>query len=153
MNIRGEIRDEIYGSQENAAELEGVANVYSKWTDAADRPFGAQKLFASALAADAVLFILTLFGLRYVRYFLDLVQVFAFGLIAAFVVGFFIAFAAYRIFKNDIQTDVEPHIDSGVMSGYSEYESRGREFRAWFFGAAGGVLNTLVWFDVLLTRW
>lgn len=153
MNIRDEIRDQIYGSAEDTAEVEAIADEYSKWTDAADSPFGAQKLFAAALVADAVLFILTLFGLRYVRIFLDVVQVFAFGLIAAFVIGFFIAFAAYKIFKNDIQTDVEPHIDSGVMSGYSDYDEQGREFMVWFLAAGGGVLNAVVWLGVLTSRW
>jgi hypothetical protein len=152
MNIRDEIRDEIYGSQEDSAEVEAIATEYSQWTDKADLPYGAQKLFALALAADAALFILTLFGLGYVRYLLNSVQVFAFGLIAAFVIGFFIAFSAYKIFKNDIQTDTEIHIDSGVMSGYSDYEAREREFTVWFLSAGGGVLNAIVWLGVLMTR-
>ena len=88
----------------------------------------------------------------YVRGLIDWPDTLVYAASIPFAIGFFAAFTAYRIFKNDIKPDRIEHVDSGVMSGYSGYDLRQRQFAVWLVAAAGGVVNMLLVFLLLVIR-
>ena len=146
------IQDNILVDDEGREEVEQIAKVASEWMEITDRPFGAQMICTSAVVAEVVLLALTLFGLHYVQIVLNIVYILALGLVAAFAIGFFILFSAYKMYKNEISPDDDVHIDGGVMSGYVDEENSRRQLAGYYFGAVGAILNTVIWIALFTTR-
>jgi hypothetical protein len=146
--------DDILIDEEGREEAEAIATLYSRFTDATDDPFGAQMVLAAAVVAEVLLLVATFLGMRYLQVLLDIniVLFFVVGLFAAFTIGFFLLFSAYKIYKNEISPDEDLHIDGGVMSGYEDEENSRKQFAGWLFGAAGALLNTVIWLGIMLAN-
>src|SRR5437763_1445217 len=95
-------RDDIFVDEEGREEAEAVTSLYAKLADATDAPFGAQMVLAAAILAELVLVAANFLGMRYLQVLFDLniVLFFIVGLFAAFTIGFFLLFSAYKIYKN-----------------------------------------------------
>jgi hypothetical protein len=147
-------QDDLIINEEGREEVDRVATLYSRLTDTTDDPFGAQMVLGAAVVAELLLLAVTFFGIRYLQFLLTLniVLSFALGLFAAFTIGFFSLFSAYKIYKNEISQDEDIHIDTGVMSGFADEENSRRQFAGWLFGAAGALLNTVIWIGVLASH-
>jgi hypothetical protein len=147
-------RDDIFVDEEGREEAEAVTSLYAKLADATDAPFGAQMVLAAAILAELVLVAATFLGMRYLQVLFDLniVLFFIVGLFAAFTIGFFLLFSAYKIYKNEISPDEDVHIDGGVMSGYEDEENSRKQFAGWLFGAAGALLNTVIWLGIVVAN-
>ena len=149
MSLRDEVRDDIYGSGENEAEVERFASEIASVADIADKPLGAQKLIAMSVAAEIAAVIVALFGLRYLRLIFDDLYIALCGPVLIFFIGFFGAYAAFKIYKDDIARDNDLYINSGVMSGFADYERRQSQFTIYLVSAAGGVANVLLVFALM----
>ena len=145
-------QDDLLVDEEGRAELKEVGDMYAGFVDATDRPFGAQMVLASAVAAEFVLMAVTMFGLGYLQVVINIVYITIACLIAAFSIGFLIPFAAYKLYKNEISPDQDVPIDGGVMSGFTYEENRQRQYVGFYLGAAGAVVNTLVWLGLTMSR-
>jgi hypothetical protein len=150
MSIRDKVRDTLYGSAADEAESERRGASYAALTDSVDRPFGAQRRLAWCAAAEAIVVAVILFAPGYVRGLLDWLDTLFYAAAVTFGIGFFAAFSAYKVFKEDIRPDSDVPVDSGVMSGYSGYDRRQRQFIVWLVAAAGGAVNILVLLALLM---
>jgi hypothetical protein len=148
------LRDDIFVDEEGREEAEAVTSLYAKLADATDAPFGAQMVLAAAVVAEVLLLAATFLGMRYLHILLNLniVLFFLLGLFAAFTIGFFLLFSAYKIYKNEISPDEDVRIDSGLMSGFQDEENSRKQFAGWLFGAAGAMLNTVIWLGLLVAN-
>jgi hypothetical protein len=153
VDIRDEIRDQLYGSAEDEAERESLASGFDDLLSADGRPFGGQKTFVYCAVAEAIVAGLILFNPRYVSGVIDWLDTLIYGSIITFGIGFIATFNAYRILRNDVLPDNKPRVDSGVMSGYSGYDRRQRQFTVWLVASAGGVANILFLLLLLLVRY
>jgi hypothetical protein len=152
MSIRDKVRDTLYGSAADEAESERSAAGYSDLLNEADRPFAGQKRIVFCLAAEVFVVAVIILAPGYVRGLIDWPDTLIYAAAIPFAIGFFAAFTAYRIFKNDIRPDRDEPVNSGVMSGYSGYDRRQRQFAVWLVAAAGGVVNMLLLFLLLVIR-
>ena len=66
-----------------------------------------------------------------------------------FLIGFFAAYAAFKIYKEDIAPDNDIYINSGVMSGFADYERRQSQFTIYLVSSAAGVANVLLVFALM----
>jgi len=153
VSIGDKIRDELYGSSEDEAQSENSAAAYEELLEADGQPFGGQKIFIYCAAAEAIVLALILFYPSYVHGIIDWFDTLIYGSIITFSIGFLATFTAYRILKNDVFGDKNVPVDSGVMSGYSGYERRQRQFTIWLVAAAGGVANMLLLLLLMLFRY
>ena len=149
MSVHDKVRDTLYGSPADERKSERSAAGYADLTDSMDRPFLAQKSFVSCAAAEALLIGVIFFDPGHVLEIVSWPDTFVYAALVFFAVGFFAAFAAYKIYRNDIALDDAP-IGSGVMSGYSGYELGQGQFIVWLIASAGGVLNIVLLFSLLV---
>jgi len=149
MSFRDKVRDEIYGNGKNESEAEQFASEILSVTEIADRPLGAQKLLAISVAAEIAAVIVALFGLRYLRLIFDDLYIALFGPVLIFFIGFFGAYAVFKIYKEDIAPDNDIYINSGVMSGFADYERRQSQFTIYLVSSAAGVANVLLVFALM----
>ena len=149
MSFRDKVRDEIYGNGKNESEVEQFASEILSVTEIADRPLGAQKLLAISVAAEIAAVISAVFGLRYVRLLFDDLYLALFGPVLIFLIGFFAAYGAFKIYKDEIAQDDDIYIKSGIRSGFADYERRQSQFTIYLVSAAGGVANVLLVFALM----
>lgn len=150
MSIRDKIRDKLYGSAEDEAESESKAARFASLAEPDSDPFAAQKRLVISLIVEAAILAVIFFFPRSVRNFVyDATE---FSILTSFALGFLIGFTAYRVLKTDVLSDRDTPVQSGVMSGYSGYERRQRQFTIWLVASAGGVFNTLFLFLLLTIR-
>jgi len=144
--------DDLFVDDEGRAEADQAAEIGSRFVDMTDRPFGAQVVCAAAIGADVILMAVTLFGARLVAIFPNPLIIYGLELVASFPIGFFILFAAYKIYKNEVASDNDIHIDGGLMSGFADEENSRRKLAGYYFGAAGAIINTAIWLGLAITR-
>ena len=150
MGIQDKIRDELYGSAEDELKSEREAAALGELTDTSQLPFVVEKRLAICLLLEAAGLAFIFFFPRVAgSYFARVPHIVVIGW---FVLGFVIGFAAYTVLRTEVLPENDVSIDSGVMSGYSAYESRQRQFSVYLAGAAGGVVNLVIFF-ILLSVW
>jgi hypothetical protein len=140
-----ELRSDTYAAGlVDKDEADELAEKLNRMTASADAPFGAQRMLALAVAAEVLAATVARFGMGYVQRIVDIPYIAVYGTLFAFFIGFFAAFAAYRLFQEYIARDRAEPIDSDIMSGFAEYNSRQNGFAIYFISAFGGVANIIV---------
>jgi hypothetical protein len=133
-------------------------NVSASISNFMDHPYFAQKNFILSILADIAVFASFLIVPRLIMLIDEdfdfaefFVVTFPVSIITPFLVGYLIGYSSiklfyiYRPFKNSM----ELKIDSGMMSGYSQFQEHSRNWHSWLFGSASGFLN-LLGFTLLL---
>jgi hypothetical protein len=146
-----ELRDATDGGgvidREEASEWAGVFN---RAAAAADAPFGAQRMLAFAVVAEAFALGTVWFGMRYLLWLVDVVYATLIGTAFVFFTGFFGAFAAYKLYKEYIARDLPYPPADDPMSDIADYDTTQTDFTLYFISALAGIANVVLVF-VLLT--
>lgn len=150
MSIRDKIRDSLYGGAEDEAKSERNAAAIESFTDSMERPFGAQKRLVLALLVEAVVIAVIFVSPRRAITYAGYSPYFA--IMAAFALGFTMAFAGATLMNSSLLANDDPPIEDGIMSGFYEQERRERQFKLWLTAVAGGVFNVILLY-VLVTIW
>src|SRR4051812_31389626 len=148
-----ELRDETYaGGLVDRDDAEEYADDFRRLAAVADRPFGAQMMAASAVAAEVVAAALMMFGMRYLLRIFGDVYIAVFGTLFVFFTGFFGAYAAYKLYKEYVVPAVDPTVNDGVMSGFSEYDSGQSTITIYVLSAAGGIVNVAIFIGFAIVK-
>jgi len=142
MSIHDRLRDEIYGSDEEKQELQDYADAASALLDF-PAPHILGKRLLIAVAADVLIAAFVVFKPSIVVDLLDEYLVVIPFLV--FALGFFIAFAVFRMYQQTFSQGEAPvEIDHGVMSGYAGYDRRTKHYLIWFVAAGGAIVNLAI---------
>ena len=140
-----ELRNDTYAGglvdRDEAAEL---AREFSDLTASADAPFGAQKMLAYAVAAEVAAFAIAKFGLNYLLRWVDVAAVAVFGIIFVFLIGFFGAFATYKLYKEYIAPDSNIHAADDTTSTLADYNDSQSDIAIYFLSIVGGIANVVL---------
>ena len=150
MSIRDQIRDDIYGSDQDDEKIE-LADASVRFSDLleSDRPYETPKTLLICVLAEIALIGAIFFGSRLVFVLMasQLVVYVVIGMILVpFLLGFTIAFTAYRLVKERFSRPEVPF--DGPMS-LIDRSSADSQMAIWFVSAAGGLAN-LAGFWILL---
>ena len=144
MSIQDKIRDSLYGSLEDERKDEDEALALADLDRSFDTPFVAQKRLLIFSLVEIVLVAFQLFaprsGLNILNWSGD---AFILALAAPFVVGFLIAFSAYKSWRSFRPKNVA--IDTADLP-ILEYPTDLDQVTIWFVAGLGGILNTILLF-------
>ena len=144
-----ELREDTYdGGLVDRDESEALAGEFNRLTASADGPFGAQRMLAFAVAGEVLTLAIAMFGMNFLRWIIDDVMLALFGTVCVFLLGFFGAFAACRLYKEFISRDGVPTID-GPMSDIADYNATESDFLLYLISAGGGVANVVLVYVLL----
>ena len=142
MSIHDRLRDEIYGSDEEKQELQAYADAASDLLDSSAPHILGRRLLI-AVAANLLIAAFVIFKPSVVVDILD--EYLLVVPIVVFALGFFIAFAVFRMYEQTFGRGEAPvGMDRGVMSGYAGYDRRSRHYLIWFVAAGGAILNVAI---------
>ncbi|MEP7074718.1 MAG: hypothetical protein ABI878_02825 [Acidobacteriota bacterium] len=138
-----ELRNDTYaGGLVDKGEAEELTDEFKRLTASADQPFGAQRMLAFAVVTEVLAVAIAIFGMSYLRRFVDDGFIAVFGTIFVFSTGFFAAFAAYKLYQEYVNRDANKAVDDGVMSG-AEYDRRS-DVTIYVTSVAGGFANLVI---------
>jgi hypothetical protein len=145
-----ELRNDTYaGGLVDRDEATELAHDLSELTASTDAPFGAQRMLAYAVAAEVAALAIVKFGIYNLLPFVDVAAVAVFGLTFVFLIGFFGAFAAYKLYKEYIAVDKDMQPDAEAMSALAEYDGSPSDVAVYAIAVAGGIANVIIVFVLL----
>lgn len=148
MSLQDEIRDNLYGSDEDAVESELASSAYDEILESASYPHSAFKALAIAVAAEIGLIAMFLVAPGQVESVLyD--ENFLYVALAVFAVGFLIAFTTFRMFEHSWGTGQRPGSASPSILSAPTPRSYSNSMWIWFISSAAAVFN-MIFFYLLL---
>jgi hypothetical protein len=140
-----ELRNDTYaGGLVDRDEASELAREFSDLTASADAPFGAQKMLAYAVAAEVAAFAVAKFGINYLLRWVDVAAVAVFGMIFVFLIGFFAAFATYKLYKEYIAPGIDIHAADDTIFGLADYNGSPSNVTIYLISVAGGIANVVL---------
>jgi hypothetical protein len=147
MALLDKFRDELYKKDEDDLDTEMAAAAISDFTDSIFDPISAWKVLIISGTAELFAIVVIRFAAARIADFVAFDAYTILVLAVPFVIGFVIAFAAYRLFQFKFRPQrANPTVPSGVMSGFAGYDSRQSQWTLWFVAAFGGVANSFALF-------